>query len=81
MQTMEILLGLFSKNECLIFTVISCVGVSLCKESACVPSCEGKARRCVTHVCLFVNSVIESEAQSTSFVHQFVGSTRLSSTY
>jgi hypothetical protein len=30
---------------------------------------------------VFVNSVIESEAQSISFVHQFVGSTRLSSTY
>jgi len=75
---MEILLGLISKNECLIFNVISYVRVSLCKESACLPSCEGSASR---YARVFVNSVIESEAQSISFVHQFVGSTRLSSTY
>ena len=76
---MEILLGLISKNECLVFAVISYVRASLWKESACLPSCEWKAWRWVTRV--FVNSVIESKDQSISCVQQFVVSTLLSSTY
>jgi len=82
---MEIFLGLISKeNECLTFAVISWrKGFSVFARSrlVCLRVNEriGVALRAC--VCLFVNSVIESEARSISFVPRFLDSTRLSYTY